>query len=296
MFDLICANCETLFQNANRQRKFCSRDCYYAYERGKPKKKWGSEQRICVGCGIEFIVNKSSPRKYCNQDCYHSRKAYHVSCKSCNGIFSAKDSKTKYCPQCLMRICEQCGKEFQLSAAEMEGTEYNVPRKYCSSRCYHDSTKGKPAWNKGDLVELNCSVCGIKFEVWPSRSSVATYCSKECDNYAKSLVTGEDHPLWKGGRDEYGYFLSKNPGSFYRNRVEVLERDDNTCQYCGYQGPSNYMDVHHIIPVRYGGSSKLSNLITLCRKCHNNADRHRIPRKDLMNQVSRKRSGMIRTR
>lgn len=222
-------------------------------------------------------------------------RSIHRVCDCCGRDFQAKTPNKKYCSECLTRVCGQCGNEFELSAAEIEGTEYNIPRKYCSRRCYHDSTKGM-GFHKRNRMILRCLICNSEFEVWPSRQDKAVYCSKECNNYAKSLVTGEDHPLWEGGRDEYGYYLSKNPGSFYRNRIEVLERDGNTCQHCGYQGPSNYMDVHHIIPVRYGGSSKLSNLITLCRKCHNNADRRRIPRKDLINQVSRKRSGMIRTR
>jgi 5-methylcytosine-specific restriction endonuclease McrA len=67
--------------------------------------------------------------------------------------------------------------------------------------------------------------------------------------------------------------LSENEGSFYRNRRIVLERDNYTCQYCGFKGESNYMDVHHIIKVRESGPSLPENMITLCRKCHNNADR-----------------------
>lgn len=35
-------------------------------------------------------------------------------------------------------------------------------------------------------------------------------------------------------------------------------------------------DVHHIIPVRQGGSNTMENLITLCRKCHNGADNDKI--------------------
>jgi ribosomal protein S27AE len=48
-------------------------------------------------------------------------------------------------------------------------------------------------------------------------------------------------------------------------RQEVLRRDNRICQVCGkeYSG-----QVHHIIPRSKGGKNELSNLITLCGKCH----------------------------
>jgi ribosomal protein S27AE len=48
-------------------------------------------------------------------------------------------------------------------------------------------------------------------------------------------------------------------------RQEVLRRDHRQCQVCGkeYSG-----QVHHIIPRSQGGTNELSNLITLCGKCH----------------------------
>ncbi|WP_229663684.1 HNH endonuclease [Halobellus salinus] len=51
----------------------------------------------------------------------------------------------------------------------------------------------------------------------------------------------------------------------------VREEDNNTCQNCQR---SSYTDdvelhVHHIVPLKDGGSNKKSNLITLCEECHN---------------------------
>jgi len=48
-------------------------------------------------------------------------------------------------------------------------------------------------------------------------------------------------------------------------RIEVLKRDNHTCQDCG-KGES--LDVHHKIPRRYGGLDIPENLVTLCSKCH----------------------------
>jgi len=48
-------------------------------------------------------------------------------------------------------------------------------------------------------------------------------------------------------------------------RPLVLERDEYRCRLCGKK-PS--AQIHHIIPRRKGGVEELSNLITLCGRCH----------------------------
>ena len=45
----------------------------------------------------------------------------------------------------------------------------------------------------------------------------------------------------------------------------VLLRDGYSCQICG---SGALLQVHHIIPLAGGGSNHTSNLITLCRSCH----------------------------
>ena len=48
-------------------------------------------------------------------------------------------------------------------------------------------------------------------------------------------------------------------------RQEVLQRDDRKCQVCGKEHSGQ---VHHVIPRSQGGTNDLSNLITLCGRCH----------------------------
>src|ERR1700681_4926597 len=55
------------------------------------------------------------------------------------------------------------------------------------------------------------------------------------------------------------------PELFARLRREVLERDGWRCQRCGC---SKNLDVHHIIRRSALGDDAETNLITLCRKCH----------------------------
>lgn len=52
-------------------------------------------------------------------------------------------------------------------------------------------------------------------------------------------------------------------------RVKVLERDNYRCRKCGanLRGVF-YREVHHILALSKGGSNHMSNLISLCSKCH----------------------------
>jgi len=46
------------------------------------------------------------------------------------------------------------------------------------------------------------------------------------------------------------------------------------CARCGNTG---YLEAHHIVALKSGGSNELSNLITLCHPCHR-AQHRRMPR------------------
>lgn len=49
-------------------------------------------------------------------------------------------------------------------------------------------------------------------------------------------------------------------------RKATILRDNNKCKMCGKSNCR--LEAHHITPRRLGGSNVLSNLITLCEKCH----------------------------
>jgi len=46
---------------------------------------------------------------------------------------------------------------------------------------------------------------------------------------------------------------------------QIKIRDHWRCRSCG---GCRTLDVHHIVPIKHGGSNLPSNLKTLCRKCH----------------------------
>lgn len=55
-----------------------------------------------------------------------------------------------------------------------------------------------------------------------------------------------------------------------QKRLEVLTRDNYTCQSCGKTAPYP-LQVHHIRREVDGGEASLTNLVTLCWNCHKDA-------------------------
>lgn len=82
---------------------------------------------------------------------------------------------------------------------------------------------------------------------------------------SNGTFAGENHNRWKGGDRKY------RGAHWYRAQEERRKFDGYKCQDCGkHQASQNRkLDVHHIIDFKDGGGNDLSNLITLCRSCHN---------------------------
>ena len=63
-------------------------------------------------------------------------------------------------------------------------------------------------------------------------------------------------------RSRYNYTVNKD---WFTIREKVFSSKGRVCSNCGSRTD---LDVHHIKPLSLGGSNKLSNLIVLCRYCH----------------------------
>jgi hypothetical protein len=55
---------------------------------------------------------------------------------------------------------------------------------------------------------------------------------------------------------------------FANTKAYVLDRDSYMCQHCKGKSKDRRLEVHHIIFRSQGGSDEESNLITLCKTCH----------------------------
>lgn len=176
-----------------------------------------------------------------------------------------------------------------------------VDTKYCSSRCraYAWSMLNREKKNKRarlaaakkrmqappkqDIV-LNCLSCDKEFiqnKYHPEQKCCSNICNTR---WFRAQPKNKEMILqWK--RESYARHRYKNLEKskrykdvlrFSGNRLRALERDDYTCQNCGYEGPvetksrSEDVVVHHI---DFSGSSsrpnnKIDNLQTICRPCH----------------------------
>lgn len=81
----------------------------------------------------------------------------------------------------------------------------------------------------------------------------------------KKIGIGEKSWNWKGGSKHYrGY-------GWNDAKRKRREKDNYTCQKCGKkEDPTKRaFDVHHKKEYKNGGTNKMSNLLTVCRSCHN---------------------------
>ena len=249
----------------------------------------------CPTCGARF-PNIQRLRKHHNNE--HDRKLPNQECAQCGATYYAEHEK-KFCSrQCIIESgtyagenhpnyqggkestnCEICDREFEYYPSDKKGL-------YCSE-CVKTKQwqtipritgEDHPRWI-GGKQEYSCTVCGNTVERYPSNAkSKAITCSETCRRkHLSESFAGEGHPNWKGGGNEaYG------PG-WAAARRKALERDDYRCRRCGTDRETlgRNPDVHHIVPVRRfiaardrmkADAHTLDNLITLCPKCHRNAD------------------------
>ncbi len=66
------------------------------------------------------------------------------------------------------------------------------------------------------------------------------------------------------------YQQSRTERGWDEIRRKCYKRDKHTCQLCN--ATDKEICAHHIIPWRISQNDKLSNLITLCHKCHAKAE------------------------
>jgi len=52
------------------------------------------------------------------------------------------------------------------------------------------------------------------------------------------------------------------------SRLNVLLRDNHTCQYCGEKLPRQRLNLDHVIPRSRGGLTTWENIVTSCHECN----------------------------
>lgn len=81
----------------------------------------------------------------------------------------------------------------------------------------------------------------------------------------------------------------RNSKYWKNKRKDILQRDKQLCRWCYLQNKYVYNDieVHHIVPLIENFELRLedSNLISLCRMCHEEAEAGKITRDSLKNAI-----------
>jgi len=251
-------------QSEKERRTFCSKECQGKWmsenNKGKNHPSWegGLVTLDCDYCGKEYKAHPYRESRFCSPECYHNwRRESDVNSGENN--YSWKERTRKK--------CEYCGDVFEVIPSEKD-------KKFCSMECYakwqseNKTGKKSPSW-KGK-VGVECEECGEEFQVHPYREEKSNFCSKECQGeWMSENNMGENNPTWKGGNDGY------RGNSWPEERKRALKRDGYKCVICGKDKEElgTSLHVHHIVPYRLTKNNSPSNLISLCRKHHNKAEK-----------------------
>jgi len=130
--------------------------------------------------------------------------------------------------------CENCQNFFENAR----------PKQFCSIKCKNDFQSKILQGNKTTIyLTKDCKQCSKQFK---TKSLNQIYCSKE-------------------------YHKTKGDSEWYlRLRLDVFDRDNFTCQYCGRNVIDDHikLQVDHINPKSKSGENVIDNLITSCFECN----------------------------
>jgi len=200
----------------SHKAKFCSRECYHKYYRGK-NHPWykGKVKLTCPQCGKQFLIQPSWAKqgvKFCSKECRIKWMKEHLKGER-NPNF--KGGKIKL-------TCQQCGRKFEVD-------RWKTDRKYCSRECVAKAQK----WHKIKRF-YTCANCGKLF--YAKRIPAEKhFCSKKCQfEYSK----GENNPFYRGKFSEEA--LRKiikarhaRPNRAERRLIKIIEDNNLPFRYVG---------------------------------------------------------------
>lgn len=229
----------------------------------------------CQRCGQLFEKRYYPSRSlpvYCSPKCRKDR--VEITCATCGKVFSVPRSRKdirKHCSRECMdksirrpeQICKWCGKKYR---------PIKTGNSFCSLRCAIDI-------RKATRLHKICETCEKEFIVKKGYVG-ARFCSHKCSSIGIAMH-GPDNPNWKGGCD------SDRGPNWHKQSWKARKRDNYTCQMCSLVRKNNpALPVHHIQRYHefnddYITANDLSNLITLCSRCHGVADNNNRTRNEL---------------
>lgn len=273
----ICEQCGKSFKRhacltKKSKHLFCGRKCSGLWFHSHHKK----HSVECDYCGKMFERIKSRT----------DRHAYNFCSRECSVSFRTGEKHPNWKGGQVTVQCAQCGASIKRRLFEVEERS---ERFFCDVECrgkwQSENYIGEnhPGWTQ---VIVSCSFCGKQLSRQPWQASREhSFCDIQCFGKWQSLYSvGENNPSWRSGHPEY-----YGP-NWLKQRRKARRRDSYRCQHCGLTEKRYGMelDVHHIKPFRefnyepgqnenYLDANRLRNLISLCRKCHLEAENNHFP-------------------
>ncbi len=115
-------------------------------------------------------------------------------------------------------------------------------------------------------VKVTCAGCDIKFLI----SDTVFYRNKrwcrnqQCKEVIDTKVKNKNYRKAKRKMEKGTFRHGVGP----ELREFIKSRDDLTCRLCVTKLESTKAQVHHIVPVSFGGTDIKTNLVLLCSECH----------------------------
>lgn len=167
----------------------------------------------------------------------------------------------------------------QSEAEQLKWEQMDEEEREAQVRAAHEKTR--------DLAEDGGHVFQKLWEENPEEmqkhaSRVAALGTPAREENGMAGVTGQDHPLWRGGKSVYDAVKKQLPGPSW-NTLKDRYRESE-CAMCGatQDEADRALDVHHIVPLLCGGTNEEWNFITLCMSCHHRAEWYT---RDILNPV-----------
>jgi 5-methylcytosine-specific restriction endonuclease McrA len=185
------------------------------------------------------------------------RKAIRFCSRKCMGISSKKEDSRQICK------CTNCGVEFTKRADHVTGN--NFCGKNCSSEyrkvdgaTWRDPTKIKVYMS--EYQKKNKEKLREKGKNWAKKNAHKKLCIQKRYRDANG-------PLIAMGNRARRFGMKA--GSFTHDEWQLMKLEgDNRCLCCKKQEPDISLEVDHIVPFKYGGEHKASNIQPLCRSCN----------------------------
>ena len=116
-----------------------------------------------------------------------------------------------------------------------------------------------------EYIELGKGVDVVADEIGVSKKSILNWMSEyNINTRPVGSPKGQNHPRWSGG-DSITESLRMLLGDKSWLNVRKENRDDQ-CYKC--ESDDDRLHVHHIVPLKAGGTNDAWNLMTLCTSCH----------------------------